>query len=152
MLSSVSSAVYTVNSPYCQPVYTATSNVGSISTIKVTGGEEEATYSDPNSHANRQAAIVDDFFTAVAGTELTLNMRTKAASWGSVRIYADLNGNNVFDSDENIVRVGDYNAASATNEKEVTDQKFTIPQSTPAGKYLMRVFIVPQARIYRASG
>ena len=51
-LSSVVSETYTVEYPYCQPVYTATSNVGSISTLKVTGGEEEATYSDPNSHAN----------------------------------------------------------------------------------------------------
>ena len=130
---------------YCSPTYSATSNVGSISSIKVTGLGVNASWSDSNAHANRLAATVNDFFNVYAGTELTLNFSSKNATWGSVRVYVDLNGNNVFDADENIARVGE-SSQTGTGEKTITDQKFTISKSVQKGTYLMRVFFVAQAQ------
>ena len=124
---------------YCSPTYSATSNVGSISSIKVTGLGVNASWSDSNAHANRLAATVNDFFNVYAGTELTLNFSSKNATWGSVRVYVDLNGNNVFDADENIARVG---SSSDNSDTKAVNQNFTIDASTQAGTYLMRVFYV----------
>lgn len=146
-LSNVVTATYTVASPYCQPVVstngTGTSYVGQIVKLTTTGANMDANWTNPNTDKyNGHVGVIGNTFTAEAGQTVTLNITSKNTNWGAIRVYADLNGNQVFDEGENIARVGTTTDASDT---KFVNQEFTIDAATQPGTYLMRVFYVARS-------
>lgn len=146
-LSNVVTATYTVASPYCQPVVstngTGTSYVGQIVKLTTTGANMDANWTNPNTDKyNGHVGVIGNTFTAEAGQTVTLNITSKNTNWGAIRVYADLNGNQVFDEGENIARVGTTTDASDTKS---VNQEFTIDAATQPGTYLMRVFYVARS-------
>ncbi len=146
-ISNVATAKYTVQSPYCQPNVSTNGSgakyVGQIVTLTTTGAEVNADWTNPRTeNYNGYVGVIANTFTAKAGQTVTLNIASKNTSWGAIRVYADLNGDQQFSSDENIARVGDANSGS---DNLAVSQEFTVNASTPAGVYLMRVFYVARA-------
>ena len=146
-ISNVATAKYTVQSPYCQPNVSTNgsgaSYVGQIVTLTTTGAEVNADWTNPRTeNYNGYVGVIANTFTAKAGQTVTLNIASKNTSWGAIRVYADLNGDQQFSSDENIARVGNANSGS---DNLAVSQEFTVNASTPAGVYLMRVFYVARA-------
>ena len=146
-ISNVATAKYTVQSPYCQPNVSTNgsgaSYVGQIVTLTTTGAEVNADWTNPRTeNYNGYVGVIANTFTAKAGQTVTLNITSKNTNWGAIRVYIDLNGNNVFDSNENIARVGTADDGSDTKS---VNQEFTIDANTPAGIYLMRVFYVARS-------
>lgn len=146
-LSNVATATYMVQSPYCQPIVpnngTNASYVGQIVTLTTTGAQVDANWTNPKTeNYNGHVGVIGNTFTAEAGQTVTLNITSKNTNWGAIRVYADLNGNQVFDEGENIARVGTTTDASDTKS---VNQEFTIDAATPAGTYLMRVFYVARS-------
>lgn len=146
-LSNVTTATYTVTSPYCQPTVTNNGTnatyVGQIVTLKTTGANMDANWTNPKTeNYNGHVGVIGNTFTAEAGQTVTLNITSKNTNWGAIRVYADLNGNQTFDEGENIARVGETTDGSDTKS---VNQEFTIVAATPAGTYLMRVFYVARS-------
>lgn len=144
-LSNVTTATYTVTSPYCQPTVTNNGTnakyVGQIVKLTTTGAQTDADWTNPNTeNYNGHVGVIGNTFTAEAGQTVTLNITSKNTTWGAIRVYADLNGNfSLTDDGENIARVGETTDGSDTKS---VNQEFTIDAATPAGTYLMRVFYV----------
>lgn len=148
-LSNVVTATYTVASPYCQPVVstngTGTSYVGQIVKLTTTGANMDANWTNPKTeNYNGHVGVIGNTFTAEAGQTVTLNITSKNTNWGAIRVYADLNGNQVFDEGENIARVGTTDDGSDTKS---VNQAFTIDAATQPGIYLMRVFYVARSTV-----
>lgn len=146
-LSNVTTATYTVTSPYCQPTVTNNGTnakyVGQIVKLTTTGAQTDADWTNPKTeNYNGHVGVIGNTFTAEAGQTVTLNITSKNTTWGAIRVYADLNGNQAFDEGENIARVGTTTDASDTKP---VNQEFTIDAATPAGTYLMRVFYVARS-------
>lgn len=144
-LSNVATATYTVASPYCQPDVstngTGTDYVGHIEKLTTTGAQTDADWTNPNTY-NGHVGVIGNTFTAEAGQTVTLNITSKNTNWGAIRVYVDLNGNQVFDEGENIARVGETTDGSDTKS---VNQEFTIDAATQPGTYLMRVFYVARS-------
>lgn len=147
-LSNVTTATYTVTSPYCQPTVTNNGTnakyVGQIVTLTTTGAQVDANWTNPKTeNYNGHVGVIGNTFTAEAGQTVTLNITSKNTTWGAIRVYADLNGNfSLTDDGENIARVGETTDGSDTKS---VNQEFTIDAATPAGTYLMRVFYVARS-------
>lgn len=146
-LSDVATATYTVTSPYCQPTVTNNGTnakyVGQIVTLTTTGAQVDANWTNPKTeNYNGHVGVIGNTFTAEAGQIVTLNITSKNANWGAIRVYVDLNGNQTFDEGENIARVG---TTSDNSDTKAVNQEFTIDAATPAGTYLMRVFYVARS-------
>ena len=142
--SDVVSATYTVASPYCRPTVPANGEdngyVGQVVALTTYGAKTDANWTNPaTADVNGHVGVIDNAFIAKAGESVALNITCKNTARGAVRVYADLNGNNLFDDGENIVREG---SVSEENDALVVNSRFTVDPSAPAGKYLMRVFMV----------
>lgn len=148
-LSNVATATYMVQSPYCQPSVptngTNASYVGQIVTLTTEGAKVNANWTNPKTeNYNGHVGVIGNTFTAEAGQTVTLNITSKNTNWGAIRVYADLNGNQVFDEGENIARVGTTDDGSDTKS---VNQAFTIDAATQPGIYLMRVFYVARSTV-----
>lgn len=146
-LSNVATATYMVQSPYCQPNVptngTNASYVGQIVTLTTTGAQVDANWTNPKTeNYNGHVGVIGNTFTAEAGQTVTLNITSKNANWGAIRVYVDLNGNQTFDEGENIARVG---TTSDNSDTKAVNQEFTIDAATQPGIYLMRVFYVARS-------
>ena len=146
-ISNVATAKYTVQSPYCQPNVSTNGSsanyVGQIVKLTTTGAEVDADWTNPHTpDYNGYVGVIANTFTAKAGQTVTLNITSQKTNWGAIRVYIDLNGNNVFDSNENIARIG---SADDNSDTKSVNQEFTIDANTPAGVYLMRVFYVARS-------
>ena len=146
-LSNVTTATYTVTSPYCQPTVTNNGTnakyVGQIVKLTTTGAQTDADWTNPNTeNYNGHVGVIGNTFTAEAGQTVTLNITSKNTTWGAIRVYADLNGNQTFDEGENIARVG---TTSDNSDTKAVNQEFTIDAATQPGIYLMRVFYVARS-------
>ena len=126
---------------YCSPSVTtqgtANSYVGQIVTLSTTGAEVNAMWNNPKTE-NYNGALepIENTFTAYPGQTITLNISDKNTVWGLVRVYIDLNGNYIFDSDEQIFADADRNRTSSIS------QQFTLSSDITEGTYLMRVMYV----------
>lgn len=126
---------------YCTPSVTtqgtATSYVGQIVTLSTTGAAVNALWNNPKTE-NYNGAVqpIENTFTAYPGQTITLNISDKNTVWGLVRVYVDLNGNYLFDLDEQIFADADRNRTTQIS------QTFTLSPDIPEGKYLMRVMYV----------
>ena len=146
-ISNVATAKYTVQSPYCQPNVSTNGSsanyVGQIVKLTTTGAEVDADWTNPHTpDYNGYVGVIANTFTAKVGQTVTLNITSQKTNWGAIRVYIDLNGNNVFDSNENIARIG---SADDNSDTKSVNQEFTIDANTPAGVYLMRVFYVARS-------
>ncbi|MBR3608903.1 MAG: hypothetical protein IKL50_03330, partial [Bacteroidales bacterium] len=126
---------------YCTPSVTtqgtATSYVGQIVTLSTTGAAVNALWNNPKTeNYNGADQPVENTFTAYSGQTITLNISDKNTVWGLVRVYVDLNGNYLFDSNEQIFADADRNRTTQIS------QTFTLSPDIPEGKYLMRVMYV----------
>lgn len=144
-LSNVTTATYTVTSPYCQPTVTNNGTnakyVGQIVTLTTEGANVDANWTNPKTeNYNGHVGVIGNTFTAEAGKTVMLNIISKNTTWGAIRVYVDLNGDlDLTDEGENIARVG---TTSDNSDTKAVNQEFTIDAATPAGTYLMRVFYV----------
>ncbi len=154
-LSNVATATYMVQSPYCQPNVptngTNASYVGQIVTLTTTGAQVNANWSNPkdgttgddfDNRLNGYVGVIGNTFTAEAGQTVTLNITSVNTNWGAIRVYVDLNGNQIFDDGENIARVG---TTTDNSDTKAVNQEFTIDAATQPGIYLMRVFYVARS-------
>lgn len=147
-LSNVTTATYTVTSPYCQPTVTNNGTnakyVGQIVTLTTEGANVDANWTNPKTeNYNGHVGVIGNTFTAEAGKTVMLNITSKNTTWGAIRVYVDLNGDlDLTDEGENIARVG---TTSDNSDTKAVNQEFTIDAATPAGTYLMRVFYVARS-------
>ena len=126
---------------YCTPTVatqgTANSYVGQIVTLSTSGADVNGTWTNPKTeNYNGCLQPVENIFTAHPGQTITLNITDKNTYWGLVRVYADLNGNYTFDSNEQIFADADRNRTTSIS------QPFTLSSDIADGDYLMRVMYV----------
>lgn len=140
---------YTIAAPYCNSSFPSVGNegvdyVGKMLTLTVTGAEAEATWTNPvadDAQVNGYEGTIENAFTVRPGGTVTLDITSKDTKWGAIRVYADKNGNYMFDSDENILRAGDPNGGG--EGLAATSCSFTVEPTTLGGTYLVRVLYVP---------
>ncbi len=126
---------------YCSPNVatqgTANKYVGQIVSLTTTGADVNASWSNPKTESfNGSLQPIENTFTAHAGQTITLNISDKNTTWGLVRVYADLNGNFTFDSNEQIFADADRNRTTSIS------QPFTLSSDIAEGDYLIRVMYV----------
>ena len=126
---------------YCTPNVatqgTSKQYVGQIVTLTTTGADVNASWTNPKTESyNGCLQPIENTFTAHPGQTITLNIIDKNTTWGLVRVYADLNGNFTFDSNEQIFADADRNRTTSIS------QSFTLSSNIVEGDYLIRVMYV----------
>lgn len=126
---------------YCTPSVatqgTSKQYVGQIVTLTTTGADVNASWTNPKTESyNGCLQPIENTFTAHPGQSITLNIIDKNTTWGLVRVYADLNGNFTFDSNEQIFADADRNRTTSIS------QSFTLSSNIVEGDYLIRVMYV----------